>query len=168
MKPCYADLYSQKDPYADEFNRCPVVHCTADSVLGYKYFDFTKTHGKKDLKLELNLVPQGVDAKVEVWAARPCAEEGGVKVGEFAISKSWPDTMRKVTADVAPLAGRNAREALYFVFKADMKEQSICEIEDFRLTTWKRQARNDAGERGVKAWQRMLATRADDQTKGVK
>ncbi len=42
----------------------------------WEYIPDGEPHGKKGLKLEMNLVPRGVDAKVEVWAVRPSAAEG--------------------------------------------------------------------------------------------
>ena len=78
-------------------------------------------------------MPQGVDAEVEVWAVRPRASEGGVKIGRFKLSADLPEKLRTERVDVAPLAARNAKEALFFVFKAGLKAQSICEIESFRF-----------------------------------
>jgi hypothetical protein len=132
-KPCYADCYDEKDPYAPHVNRCPVVHVTDGSTVGYKYFNFRKTHGKKNLALEINFIPQGKDAKVQVWVVRPNATEGGVKIGEFDISSSWPEKMRCQKISVPSLASRNAKEALFFTFSSNAKEQSLCEIEDFRF-----------------------------------
>ena len=134
MKPCYIEGIGEKDPYGEKINRCPVVHVTDGSVLGYKYFDFRKTRGKRGLKLEIDLVPQGVDAEVEVWAVRPRASEGGVKLGAFKLSADLSEKLRTERVDVAPLAARNAKEALFFVFTAKLKDQSICEIESFRFS----------------------------------
>ena len=132
-KPCYADCYDEKDPYAPHVNRCPVVHVTDGSTVGYKYFNFRKTHDKKNLALEINFIPQGKDAKVQVWVVRPNVAEGGVKIGEFDISSSWPEKMRCQKISVPSLASRNAKEALFFTFSSNAKEQSLCEIEDFRF-----------------------------------
>ena len=134
-QPCYADAYDESDPYSPKVNRCPVVHITDGSVVGYKYFDFTKTYGKKNLKLELNIIPQGVDASVEIWVVRPNSAEGGVKVGESMVSVMWPEKLRTLSIDVSRLSARNAREALFFVFKGVLKNQSICEIEDFKFVS---------------------------------
>ena len=132
-KPCYADAYDERDPYDPKVNRCPVVHVTDGSTIGYKYFDFRKTHGRRNLRLEMNLTPKGQDAIVQIWAVRPSADEGGVKIGEFAISADFPERSRHEIVDVSPLAGRNGKEALFFTFRSGRKEQSLCEIEDFRF-----------------------------------
>ena len=133
MKPCYIEGIGEKAPYAEKINRCPVVHIVDGSVVGYKYFDFRKTHGKDGLELELDLVPQGVDADVEIWAVRPNALEGGVKIGSFSIKADFPEKLRTVSVDVSQLAARNSKEALFFVFKSKLKEQSICELESLRF-----------------------------------
>ena len=133
MKPYYIEGIGEKEPYAEKINRCSVVHIIDGSVVGYKYFDFRKTHGKKNLMLELNLIPQGVDADVEIWAVRPKATEGGVKIGAFTLKADMPEKLCTVSVDVSPLAARNAKEALFFVFKSKLKNQSICEIEGFRF-----------------------------------
>ena len=132
-EPFHADGYWASDPYDSDINRSSIVHCTDGSVVGYKYFDFSKTCGHEGLKLEISLVPHGVDAKVEVWTVRPCASEGGVKIGEFALSASMPEASRTLTVDVSPLAARSGKEALYFVFTSALKEQSVCEMESFRF-----------------------------------
>ncbi len=70
---------------------------------------------------------------MEVWAVRPNAAEGGVKLGEATIQAQWPERLRSISVDVALLSNRNAREALFLVFRSPIKEQSICEIEDFKF-----------------------------------
>ena len=133
-RPYYCDLYRQLRKQWDPcFNRCEVVHITSGSVVGYKYFNFDRTSGRKGLKLELNLVPQGLDGAVEVWAKRPNAAEGGVKVGSFRVSADWPDSMRKVEVDVAPLADVKGKAALFFTFESPVRDHSICELYDFRF-----------------------------------
>ena len=133
-RPDYCELYRQQRKHWDpRFIRCEVVHITSGSVVGYKYFNFDRTSGRKGLKLELNLVPQGLDGAVEVWAKRPNAAEGGVKVGSFRVSADWPDSMRKVEVDVAPLAGVKGKAALFFTFESPVRDHSICELYDFRF-----------------------------------
>ncbi len=134
MKPFYADCYDESDPYAAKVNRSSVVHVTAGSVVGYKYFNFSKSRGRKNLKLVINMIPQGVDASLEVWVKSPNAAGGGLKVGETAISASLPERPCSTAIDVAPLAELDGKAALYFVFNSGLREQSICEIEEFRFT----------------------------------
>ena len=69
----------------------------------------------------------------QVWVKRPNAAEGGVKVGSFRVSADWPEAVRKVEVEVAPLASLSGKQALFFTFDASLKEQSICELHDFRF-----------------------------------
>ena len=133
VQPFYADCYDTKDPYDAKVNRSAVVHVTAGSVVGYKYFNFDKTAGREGLELELNIVPHGFDAKVEVWAQGSSAEEGGLKVGEAEISAELPDKRVTLKIDVKGLAKIDGKKALYFVFDSAKKGHSLCDIEDFRF-----------------------------------
>ena len=134
VQPFYADCYDEKDPYDPKVNRSVVAHVTAGSVVGYKYFNFDKTSGREGLVLELNVVPQGFDAKVEVWVGRPNAAEGGTKVGESLISGELSDVRTTLRVDVSSLSKVGGKKALYFVFDSAKKGHSICDIEDFLFT----------------------------------
>ena len=135
VRPYYGELYRQLHNMWDpRFNRSEVVHNTAGSVVGYKYYNFDRTAGKKGLKLELEIVPQGLDGTVDVWVRRPNAAEGGVKVGSLAVSAAWGDGVRKVAVDVAPLASVTGKQALFFTFDSPVKGQSVCELNSLRFS----------------------------------
>lgn len=135
MRPFYADCYAEANPYGEHVNRCVATHVTPGSVIGYKYFNFDKTRGRKGLKLLLNIVPLGVKGKIEVWAKRPCAAEGGVRLGEAELSGDEADDRRSIEIDVAPLAALSGKNALYFSFSGEKPNQSLCDIEDFKFTS---------------------------------
>lgn len=136
------DVHLRNNLYGEQFNRCRMVHVTDGSVIGYKYFDFSKTHGRTNLKCEVVLESFGHEAKCEIWVVRPSAEEGGVKIGEFSIGKDTPEGLQTFSADVAPLARRKGREALYFVFTSPCKGRSLCELENFRFFSERRPCRD--------------------------
>ena len=144
MRPCYAEGYDNRDPYDEKINRGTVVNITAGSVVGYKYFDFRKTHGCKSLRLEVKLLPLGEKATVEVWAIRPSSDEGGIKLGEVLLSGNEGEKSVMKTVDVPSLAEIDGRKALFFVFHAARRGFSICEIEGFRFS-----AGNVAGSAGM-------------------
>jgi hypothetical protein len=133
VRPWYAEGYELDDPYAEAVNRSSVVNIVSSSVVGYKYFNFTKTKGCKSLRLEVRLLPQGERGKMEVWAISPIAAEGGIKVGELAFSGS--EEVRSVTkrVDVSLLASIEGRKALFFVFYSARKGFPICEMDGFRF-----------------------------------
>ncbi len=132
--PFRGDWHDSRDPYGPDVNRCDIANCTDGSIVGYKYFNFGKTAGREGLALELNIVPRGFDAKVEVWVGRPNAAEGGTKVGEAAISEKLSDVRTTLRVDVGALSKVSGKKALYFVFRSAKKGHSLCDIEDFRFT----------------------------------
>ena len=77
---------------ADDFVRVeggshnPVVNNTDGCVLGYKYFNFSKTKGDKDLRLFLDLVPLGQKGHIDIFVGNP--QKDGQKVGRIKISKN--------------------------------------------------------------------------------
>ena len=71
-------------PYDLRNNTNPVVNNTDGSIVGYKYFNFTATQGKKDIKLRLRLIPEGIDGAIVVMADRPWTSQGGESLGTIS------------------------------------------------------------------------------------
>ena len=77
---------------ADDFFRVeggshnPVVNNTDGCILGYKYFNFSKTQGDKDLRLFIDLVPLGQKGHIDIFVGNP--QKDGQKVGRIKISKN--------------------------------------------------------------------------------
>ena len=134
MRPWYADGYEESNPYGEKINKSSVVNIVSGSVVGYKYFNFGKTNGRKSLQLEIKLLPLGEKAKMEVWAIRPNATEGGIKLGEVAFSGDEDVQTVVETVDVGRLAALDGRKALFFVFHSSRKKYPTCEMEGFRFT----------------------------------
>jgi len=125
--------YAARDLYGPDVNRCALVHCTDGSVAGWKYFNFGRTFGKKGLKLSVELEPNGLPGVIDVWAKRPTATEGGIKVGSFTLAPDLPAGVQKVEIPVDALAAVNGREALYLTFSSPVKGQSICTLHTLRF-----------------------------------
>ena len=72
---------------------------------------------------------------IDVWAKRPSAKEGGIKVGLFTLAPDLPAGMQRVEIPVEALAAVKGREALYLTFSSPVKKQSICALHtlQFRL-----------------------------------
>ena len=122
-------------PYDLRYNTNDVVNNTDGSIVGYKYFNFTDANGiglfkGKNAKLLLNLIPLGVDGTIEVWADRPWASQGMLlgKIELKADMKQEPTEMSVVLPDLGKL---EYKRAIFFVFKSDTKEKSICTLRDF-------------------------------------
>ena len=106
-----------------------VVNNTDGSIVGYKYFNFSKTHGMKKLQLLLQLVPEGIDGTVTVWADRPWASQGGIPVCSFNLFADMPQESTEVRIDVPAIARMQGKHALYLTFSSEEKGKSLCALE---------------------------------------
>ena len=73
-------------PYALRNNTNPVVNNTDGSIVGYKYFNFTATQNRKNVKLLLNLIPGGIDGKITIMLDRPWESQGGKILGQINLT----------------------------------------------------------------------------------
>lgn len=117
-----------KSPYDAPADICPMVNNVDGSAIGYKYFNFSKTYGKKQTSLVLNIVPEGVAGTIDVYLDRPCTEEGGVKVGSVSVKADGAGKAQDVVADVSELQHFNGKHALFLVFSSETKGKSICQL----------------------------------------
>ena len=107
--------------------------------MGYKYFNFdAETLDEEDnLMLVVRLIPEGIDGTIEVWMDRPWESQGGKKIGEAELEAG----MKQEPWDVAIGIDKEAQEgylagkhAIFFVFKSETKEKSLCKLLDFGFT----------------------------------
>ena len=98
-------------PYDLRYNTNSVVNNTDGSIVGYKYFNFDaeRLSNPANLMLCLRVVPEGIDGTIEVIMDRP-----------------WTSQVKE-----KGLAGKHA---IFFVFKSDNKEKSLCTLEDLYFT----------------------------------
>ena len=118
-------------PYDLRYNTNLVVNNTAGSVVGYKYFNFSRTEGMENLHLLLRLIPEGVDGVIQVMADRPWASQGGVLLGSYTLKADMPKTSVEVAIDMSALSKLTSKHAIFFVFKSDTAGKSLCMLEDF-------------------------------------
>ena len=109
-------------------NSNPVVNNTNGSIVGYKYFNFDKTHGLDNLQLELGIVPEGIDGTIDIMVDNPWTECGGKKVGSMKVQKEMPEKARTISADVSSLTSMKGKHAVYLVISSEVDGQSVCEI----------------------------------------
>ena len=123
-------------PYDLKNNTNRVVNNTDGSIVGYKYFNFPaeRLATKDNLMLVLRLIPEGIDGTIEVWMDRPWESQGGKLIGKADLKAD----MNKTSWDMAIGISKEAQEkelagkhALFFLFKSDTKEKSLCTLEDF-------------------------------------
>ena len=119
-------------PYDLRNNTNQVVNNTDGSIVGYKYFNFTALQDKKKVQLLLTIVPEGIDGTIEVMADRPWASQRGLTLGKIDVKADMPvGTPVELTIPLPGLSGLTGKHALFFVFKSDTKEKSLCTLEDF-------------------------------------
>ena len=116
-------------PYDLRNNMNRVVNNVAGSIVGYKYFNFDSTNGRRSLSLVLQLVPEGVDGTITIMADRPWASQGGRQVGQIALRADMPQTSTELTADVAELAELSGKHAIFLVFSSSVNNKSLCSLE---------------------------------------
>ena len=129
-------------PYDLQYNTNPVVNNTDGSIVGYKYFNFDAERLAKieNLMLVLRLIPEGVDGTIEVMMDRPWVSQGGKKIGQIDLTAD----MEKKEWDMAIGISNEAKEkdlagqhAIFFLFKSDTKEKSLCTLKDFAFQNGK-------------------------------
>lgn len=135
VNPIRLEGIPEGDPYELQVNHNPVINNTDGSTIGYKYFNFDYTHGVPHLQLKMNVVPQGLDATIEVYVNSPYADRGGKMVGSFHLKSSMPQKMTELKTDVSTISQLKGKHALFFVVKSAKKEMSVCELHDFVFAT---------------------------------
>jgi len=118
-------------PYDLRNNTNPVVNNTDGSIVGYKYFNFDveRLAQKGNLMLVLGLTPEGIDGIIDIMQDRPWTSQGGKKIGEITLKADMEKIHWDMAAgiDKADLAGKHA---IYFIFKSDTKDKSLCILQD--------------------------------------
>jgi len=120
--------YDGGNVYDLSVNRCPMVNNTAGSVVGYKYYNFSKTFGKTGLTLALDFTPEGVAGRIDVFLDRPSVVEGGVLIGSLDVSAVGSGHPMTANVKVENLKYYNGKHALFFVFSSTTPKQSICKL----------------------------------------
>lgn len=118
-------------PYDLRNNTNRVVNNTDGSIVGYKYFNFSATHGKDGLRLLLTLIPAGIDGTIEVMADRPWPSQGGKSLGKLQLKSDMPQESTQLSVELPELKALDGKHALFFLFASDTKEKSICTLENF-------------------------------------
>jgi hypothetical protein len=117
-------------PYALRNNTNQVVNNNDGSIVGYKYFNFSKTQGR-DLTLLLRLIPAGLDGRIDVMIDSPWQSRGGKLVGSIELKADMPQTSTEQKAELKQMSELTGKHAVFFVFKSDVKEKSLCTMEEF-------------------------------------
>ncbi len=127
FQPTYVADHSVADPYNESININPVVNNTDGSILGYKYFNFDKLNGAKNVNLVLDIIPEGVEGTITVFTSAPW-KGNPAPVGMIELKADAPKTATKVKGDVSGVAALKGKHPLYLVFSSPVKGQSMCTI----------------------------------------
>ena len=117
------------DPYNLKDNMNRVVNNTDGSIVGYKYFNFDKTVGRKNMTLHLQLQPEGIDGAITIMVDRPWTSQGGKVLGTIELKADMPQQSTELTAELPALTELSGKHALYFTFSSPTKGKSICSLE---------------------------------------
>jgi len=118
-------------PYDLKNNTNRVINNTDGSIVGYKYFNFTKSYDGDYLQLLLRLIPEGIDGTISIMIDRPWESQGGKLLGKIELKADMPKTSTEMAIELPALADFTGKHALFFVFSSETKEKSICILEDF-------------------------------------
>jgi hypothetical protein len=118
-------------PYDIRNNTNLVVNNTDGSIVGYKYFNFDATKGRKDVQLILRLIPEGVNGTITIMADRPWASQGGKALGTIELKADMPQVPTENITQLPALGELTGKHAIFFCFKSETKEKSLCKLCDF-------------------------------------
>ncbi len=114
-------------------NEAPVVNIRSNSIVGYKYFNFSAVAtGADQLQLETYLTPMGVGGTIEVMVDSPWEKRGGKQIGSFQLPDGLAGELTKI---VFPINKEelDGKRAIFFVFKSD-RGNAICELNGLKFT----------------------------------
>ena len=115
-------------PYALHNNTNSVVNNTDGSIVGYKYFNFDSTRGRKDVELLLTLIPEDIDGTIEIMVDRPWTSQGGKLLGTIELRADMPQTATDMKVKLPDLANMEGKHAIFLKFSSLVKEKSICTL----------------------------------------
>ena len=117
-------------PYDIRNNTNYVVNNTDGSIVGYKYFNFDATKGRQDVQLILRLIPEGVNGTITIMADRPWASQGGKALGTIELKADMPQVPTETITQLPALGELTGKHAIFFCFKSETKEKSLCKLCD--------------------------------------
>ena len=87
--------------------------------------------------LVLHLIAEGIDGTIDIMMDRPWVSQGGKKIGQIELKAGMEKTPWDMAAGISKEAQENdlaGKHAIFFVFKSDTKEKSLCTLCDFVFT----------------------------------
>lgn len=131
-KICRVEYDGKVDPYDLSISKCPMVNNTSGSVVGYKYYNLSKTKGLKNLSLNVEYVPEGVDGMIDVYLDRPDPKTG-IRLGSIKLSANESQTLKTANIDAKVIRKKEGKHALFFVFNSPEQGKSLCTIHSLQF-----------------------------------
>lgn len=136
FQPTYVEDHSIADPYANDINMNPVVNCTDGSVLGYKYFNFSQLDGTRNVSLNIDLIPEGIEGTIKVYTVapwKPFTDRSGTKVnpapvGSYRLKADATKTPTMIQIPLEGVSDLKGRHPLYLTFSSPVKDKSLCTV----------------------------------------
>lgn len=123
------DMDKFSAPYDLSVSHNDVVNNTAGSIVGYKYFNFSKLDAASQYQISLCLTSMGVKGTIDVYVDSPWAAKGGQKVGSLQLGGNSEKQICNIVLDkISTLKGKHS---LFFVFSSGVKDKSLCTLHDF-------------------------------------
>lgn len=133
IKNTYFDPNSYEGPFNQKIPFCPVVNNTDGSTVGYKYFNFSQLAGRRNVDFYCHVVPEGVDAEVDIVVGSPYISKGGKLIGSFKLDKAMPQKMTEISVPVSIPAKMTGKQPLFFIFRSPEHGKSTCQFHDFHF-----------------------------------
>lgn len=132
-QPVYAKFEGVDNPYDKLYNKCPMVNNTSGSVVGYKYFNFSKLQARRRARLLLSYIPEGVKGRMDIYLDSPNADEGGTRIGKLRFNGKKSGIERFSQIRLKGLKGLQGKHAIYFVFSSKEQGKSICQLNELEF-----------------------------------
>ena len=83
--------------------------------------------------MNLNLIPEGTDGEIIIALDRPWESQGGKMLGKIELKADMPAKPASFTVKLPELSGLTGKHAVFFVFKSNTKDKSLCTLCDFKF-----------------------------------
>ncbi len=133
FEPTYIDSIPNGNPYAAEINMNPVVNNTAGSILGYKYFNFDRLKGLKDVELLLEIVPEGTEGTITVYSSAPWKDNPS-PIGSVVLPTDVEPGRTTIRIPLTGIGRLQGKHPLYLTFDSAHPGKSLCRIEYLSFT----------------------------------
>lgn len=127
FEPAYIDTIPESNPYADGINVNPVVNNTAGSIIGYKYFNFDRFKGLTDIELLLDIIPEGTEGTITVYASAPW-KGNPMPIGKAILTAEMRQESQTLRIPLLGTDTLQGKHPVYLTFESPVKGKSLCRI----------------------------------------